>query len=162
MERVLMNPRIPVFGCLLGMLLLIVPLSGCGSYKLRGKVVEGPLSAVIVTDAKDPRFTEIPMPGVRISAVLDPDSLNRKDMGTVVTDREGWFEMNIDEFGAGMLEYDVRVIARMRDYQPAVQSMPLPSRNKVLLIMMAPGRDELPRDESLLDETLRETEMYRR
>jgi len=146
--------------CVLGITTLFA--MGCGSYKLRGKVVEGPLSAVVVTNAKDPRFTEIPMPGVRVNAMLDPDSLNRKDMGTVVTDREGWFELEIDEFGAGALEYDVRVIARMRDYEPAVHSMRLPSRNKVLLIMMAPGEDRLPQSEGLLEETLRETERYRR
>ena len=136
-------------------------LGGCGGgYVLRGKVVEGSISAIVVTDREDPRLNELPVPTSTISLVLDPGRLNQEHVARGVSDLDGTFEIPVEKFGAGFLEYDFQITARHRGYEPAVREMRLPKKKKYLLIMLSPGKDRVPNPESYRDEVIRESKPY--
>jgi hypothetical protein len=149
---------------MLAMLTLVTfALVGCGGYRLQGRVVEGPVSAIAVVDRHDPRLEQPGMPGVSIQAVIDPQHLNRKRLPAQNSGAGGDFAIPVGEFGAGLLEYEVEVVARASGYESAVGRFPLPSGDKRLLIMVTPGRDTFqPGTRDLIDETIRLGEPYLR
>ncbi|MHB1155305.1 MAG: hypothetical protein ACYC26_00555 [Phycisphaerales bacterium] len=136
--------------CGLAMLLLVLFAGGCQSYALRGRVVEGTRSQVLLVDADDPRLTGPGAPagidGAGISFMLDPEKAGHKSLGGTICDADGSFRYPVDEIGAGLLEYGLGVTARAPGKSPAQDSMPMPPGDKRLLIMLAPGRDNLPRE----------------
>jgi hypothetical protein len=135
--------------------------SGCSSYQLRGTVVEGPTSAIAVVNKDDPRLGQPGVGGVVVSAVIDPQQLSRKSAGSTVSDANGQFALPIGELGAGLLEYEVQVVARSDQYQSAVSIFPLPGAGKRLLVILAVGREgqSAPRGD-FLEETLKMGEPY--
>ncbi len=142
---------------------MLLMSAACETYQIRGRVIEGASSSVIVLDRKDPRLSDAQgMGGSRISVELDPQRLSRKDLGTVHSDPDGYFAMPIGEFGAGILEYDVQIIGRSQHHAPAVGQIRLPSAQQRVLIIMGPGRDEDPRPADYLRETLQMSEPYMR
>ena len=63
--------------------------------------------------------------------------------------------------GAGFLEYEVRAIARLPGYVPAVRLFQLPPAGKRLLIHLGPGRDRyLPDKSDILEQTLEMSKPY--
>ncbi|MFA7236818.1 MAG: hypothetical protein WC058_08140 [Phycisphaeraceae bacterium] len=147
--------------CGLAMLLLILFAGGCQSYALRGRVVEGTRSQVLVVDADDPRLAGPGAPagigGASVSFMLDPERAGHKSLGGSFTDADGSFQYPVDEVGAGFLEYGLGVTARAAGKSPAQDSMPMPAGDKRLLIMLAPGRDNLPRES---DNPMNDIERY--
>jgi predicted small secreted protein len=127
-------------------------LAGCSTYQLRGKVVEGPASEIRIVEADDPQLQRPAVSGVRIEATLDPQSLARKTLSPVTTNEAGEFALPIDELGAGMLEYEVQVLARRPGYKHAAEFVQVPGASKRLLIVLAPGVDRyVAPEDPLLD-----------
>lgn len=117
-------------------------VSSC-SYSLQGRVVRGDYSAVEIVDSGDPRLNDpkTALSGVSVSVQGDPNKLNRKSLGRAVSSRGGDFSMPVDEFGAGLLDYDIGVFARKKGYEPAEGFYKLPGGSRRLLITMTPGED---------------------
>ena len=137
---------------LVGLLVLATLLPACGSYQLQGRVVRGPGPLVEVVDPDDPRFEGIGIPVASIQLTLDPRSLNRKSLPGGHADADGWFDIPIDEFGAGLLEYDFEVVVRKQDLNSAFGLIRLPGSSQRLLIVLGPGPDRYrPPDDPLED-----------
>ncbi len=117
-------------------------LTAC-SYSLQGRVVRGDYSAVEVVDSSDPRLSDpkTALSGVAVSVQADPNKINRKTLGRAVSARGGEFSLPVDEFGAGVLDYDVGVFARKKGYEPAEGFYKLPGGSRRILITMTPGQD---------------------
>ena len=137
---------------LVGLLALSALLPACGSYKLQGRVVRGPSPQVAVVDADDPRLEEPGVPVASIQLALDPRSLNRKSLPGGHSDADGRFAIPIEEFGAGLLEYDIQVVARKRDLNTAIGIIRLPGSSGRLLIVLGPGPDRYRPPEDPLDD----------
>lgn len=142
--------------------LLLIPLlcASCGPHTVRGRVVRGEASFITVVDKDDHRLKEQGIGGVLLKAELDPGRLEHKTVAQEMTDESGDFGLPIDEFGAGLLEFDLAVLARKRGFSPAEGVFKLPSGSRRLLIFLAPGRDVEPStwDEEPVEKTL---ERYR-
>ena len=74
---------------------------------------------------------------------------------TTQTDSNGNFAVPTSVPGAGMLEYQVSVIARARGHQSFEQIMPMPGGSKRLLIILVPGKDQYQPTRDVLRETLK-------
>ncbi len=135
-----------------GLLVLASLLGACGSYELQGRVVRGPSPLVATVDPDDPRFEGPGVPVASIQLSLDPRSLNRKLLPGGYADADGWFAIPIDEFGAGLLEYDLEVVARKQGLNSAIGIVRLPGSSQRLLIVLGPGPDRYrPPDNPLHD-----------
>ncbi len=136
--------------------LLSLFVSGCSPYALRGKVIEGDASVIMLVDASDPRLKSAGLAGVAVGVVLDPEQLNRKPAGSGVSDARGDFDITLTEFGAGVLEFDAMVTADCRGYLSAETIFPLPGQSRRVLIMMQRGvGPPSTGSENLLDEIRR-------
>ncbi|TVQ31238.1 MAG: hypothetical protein EA376_10225 [Phycisphaeraceae bacterium] len=113
-------------------------LTGCG-YTMRGKVVEGDVTYVAIVDTDDPRLEGRGVGGVNIMLETDPDRINREQVGRTVSQQDGSFSMDIDAFGAGLLQYDVGITAHRRGFETAQNIFRLPSSGRRILIMISPG-----------------------
>ncbi|MFI4861673.1 MAG: hypothetical protein ACIAXF_13460 [Phycisphaerales bacterium JB063] len=138
--------------------------TGCaGGYVLQGKVVEGPVAEVLVLDADDPRFTRenYTGAGATVEAVFEPSrGIGRERLGRFTADEDGLFFVPIDEAGAGLLMYEIELLARHRGHQAAVATIPVPGRGKRVLITLPVGADTLQRPTDIVDETLRDARPY--
>lgn len=140
--------------CGFALLMLTLMLVGCESYALRGRVIPGTHSQVLVVDSDDPRLagdgtTPGTRPGVNgatVSFMLDPEKAGHKYLGSTSSDVDGTFSFPVDEIGAGFLEYGLQVTARANNCAPAVDVMRMPPSGKRLLILLAPGHDTLPKE----------------
>lgn len=141
-------------------LLGCLTLAGCGGYTLRGHVIEGMHSSVSIVDADDLRLQSPGLDGATIDLMLDPDSLGRRSLGTAHSAMDGSFSLPIDEFGAGVLEHEVRLVGRAAKHQSAVKHFILPSRGKRVLIVLAPGRDTYRAPEDTLRDARETYERY--
>jgi hypothetical protein len=141
--------------------LLAVLATGCSTYRLQGKVVKGDTSAVRVVDANDPGLDRPPLGGVELTVTLDPRQLDHKRVGSGMSGGRGQFSMPIDALGAGFLEHQVQVAAVKEEFETATRIMPLPARDKRLLIVMTAGKSKPPpKKGAVLDETLEMSEPY--
>lgn len=115
-------------------------LTGCGGYQLRGRVIEGETSAVVVVEPDDPRLHDHGLASVSISGRLDPRSLKRQPLPPGLTRDDGTFAISVDATGAGFLEYEVALEFDRRGFVPTVVSrIPLPPPGKRLLVVMTSG-----------------------
>lgn len=134
----------------------LAPVLGGCSYALQGRVIRGDASYVEVVDSGDPRLSEpkAGMSGVSIHLQGDPSNIRRKTLGRTASGGNGGFSVPVDEFGAGMLDYDVGVFARRKGCEPAEGYFRLPGSGKRVLVVMAPGDDRETREQpsSLEDE----------
>jgi len=131
-----------------GTLLLAV---GCASYKLRGRAIEGTTPGVFIVDKDDERMQQRGMPGAVVSLTVNPGRLNAEHLGSDISDLEGDFAVSVDEFGAGVLEYQVRLEARLEDHRSVSKRMQLPGGQKRVLVVLVPGNDDTrPKSESFL------------
>ncbi len=126
----------------LGMLRLV--LTGCESYSLRGHVIRGEISYIEIVDADDERLEQPGLTATRVGVHLDPGRLNRKFLGSTVSNSNGDFSIPVDEFGAGFLEYDISVVAYRDGYFGAEQFFVMPSANRRVLTIPGPGNDANP------------------
>lgn len=142
----------------------LIMLSGCAAYELRGKVVDGSVSSVMLVDQDDARLNQTGIANATVRLMLDPDKLSRKDVGTVATQADGSFAIPVSEAGAGLLEYESMVVARYPQMSPAIRFMPLPPSNKRVLITLAPGEDRVDRmmQRDIVRETRELGEQYMR
>lgn len=131
---------------------------GCASYAVRGAVIGGSQSMVVLVRKDDPRVKVANgLTDVSLSFSLDPRSLGSKPLGSTVTRSDGTFEMPVDVFGAGTLEYELGVLARGAGYDSAQGMVPMPSGDQRVLVIMARGRDRYVAPE----DPLRDIERYR-
>ena len=138
------------------LLIAVLTLAGCEAYALRGIVVEGQVSRIMVVDASDERLQSIGLPGARVEFVLDPNTLRPIPAGTVLADEFGRFELPVDEAGAGFLQYALCVRATLRNFGTVWQQMPLPPAGKRLIIVMAEGVHQSGGPEpDIIEESLR-------
>ena len=143
-----------VLGRFASVALITLPMVGCQSYRLRGLVTEGPTPAVLQVKANDGRLDRTGLAEAVIELVLDPASLSPKPVGATMSDANGQFEIPIGALGAGLLEYDLYILCRLKDHEPVYQTIPLPAANRRLVIVMAPGKDALGAKKDLIGETL--------
>lgn len=140
---------------------LIAALTGCESYSMRGHVIRGDASYIEIVDADDERLDDRGIPGVRVGAHMDPGRLNREFLGSSTTDQNGSFELPIDEFGAGFLEYDISVVAYKKGYLGAEQFFVMPPKEKRVLVILAPGNDPDPPSFQDRESLFEEADRYR-
>lgn len=127
--------------------------AGCSPYTVRGKVIQGDVSFVAVVEDSDPRLVGPGLSGASVELWTDPEKLNRKRVAVQTSDSNGDFAMPFSETGAGLLQYDVGVVARRDGYSGAETNIGLPSSSKRLLIMMKPGASRVPKEtETLLEQ----------
>ncbi|MEO1128392.1 MAG: hypothetical protein AAFX05_01645 [Planctomycetota bacterium] len=144
---------------LLPMLCLAGVLTGCESYAVKGRVVQGSSSYIVLVDANDPRLDGPGVPGVALHLMLEPGKLNRESLGRTVSDNDGNLRMPVGTFGAGWLEHNAGLYARAKGFTPAEGYFILPGGSQRVLVVMAPGQD---RDlGEMRDVGLDDYEMYR-
>ncbi len=120
---------------------IIAMIAGCKSHQLSGVVVEGEHPRVELVDSGDARLDIGVIPEARISLTLDPTSLNPKILAELVSDPNGGFTTDVSALGAGMLQYDLGVLCQAEGFKTLYQTMPMPKRGRVLLVVLAPGHD---------------------
>jgi len=142
------------------LLCLVLLLPACGGYQLRGTVVDGyhpsvsmKTPGIFVVNANDPRLDTPGLPGATLSLMLDPNSLNAKDIGDAATGPDGKFAMPVGH-GAGVLMYDAMIIAQRPDHITATSITRLPGGNKRLLIVLPPGVDNYKPRTDFVDEIM--------
>jgi hypothetical protein len=122
----------------------MLALPGCSSYTLRGKVVQGDTNSIELVHEIDQRLKQ---PGLsNVETLVRRDSKQTKPAapelaGRVRTDATGDFWMPIDEYGAGWMQEQWLVQARLSGYQNASCKIKLPAKGSKwkLLITLAPG-----------------------
>ncbi|MBX3351485.1 MAG: hypothetical protein KF684_01010 [Phycisphaeraceae bacterium] len=133
--------------------LALSTLAACSSYTLSGRVVPGDVGYATFLDANDPQFSGASgIGGVTVRVWTDPQKLNRKMVASGVSNPDGTFSLEIDEFGAGFLDYDISVEATRPGYAPVEDYFKLPGKGRRVLIMMTPGRDTRPVRSSPMDD----------
>lgn len=131
-------------------------LTGCSSYALRGKVIEGDASMVLVVDASDSRLKQQGLEGASVTVVIDPERLSRETAGSAVSDGSGAFSVSVSEFGAGVLLYNAMVTAECRGYVAAQEILALPGQDRRVLVVLQRGvGGRPPGGENLLEEIRR-------
>jgi len=152
--------RLAPLGRLVMLLTAALPLIGCKSYELRGRVIAGDISYVAVVDADDPRLEEgAGLAGAQLRLETDPGRLSRDVVGETVSRADGAFTMPFNKVGGGVLMYDVGITARREGYTPVEHQFKLPPSSRRLLIILAPGPDRLGDPDS--DDPMRQYERYR-
>lgn len=130
-------------------------LLGCQSYRLTGAVIEGEAPGVHVVSRSDKRLFQGGVTGARLEFTVDPSSMQPKRLAALATDDTGRFDAPVEDApGAGMLEYELGVLARANGYQSVWEIIPLPSADKALLIVLRPGKDTFRPPTDLMEETL--------
>jgi hypothetical protein len=130
-------------------------LSGCGSYSLRGRVIEGGSPMILFVPEGDESLDYgRPISEASISLTRDPDQLNRETVAQSRSGPSGWFAMPVDAFGAGWMDESWEVVARARGYFGVEQTLRLPGEGDgmVMLIIMSPGFDPQGGEENLMEQ----------
>lgn len=136
--------------------LACLALAGCESYAIRGAVVEGAASQVVIVDKSDPRLTSNGLKDARIDVTIDPRAMKPKRQGAFLSGPDGQFEAPISEGGAGFLDYEAAIVVQRDGFMHAEQTMKLPAGNKRLLIILKPGIDSYKPETDIIRETIRE------
>ena len=129
-------------------------ITGCQTYQLQGVVLDGSVAAIIVVNRTDPRLEQPGVPDATVDLTLDPSTLKPIHVGTTTTDEEGRFGIEVDQSGAGFLEYEAGVLCHVKGYGTVYQTLPLPHDDKRLLIIVGPGKSGQPQPDDVLQETL--------
>ncbi|MDX2115344.1 MAG: hypothetical protein SFZ24_06950 [Planctomycetota bacterium] len=118
-----------------------LPLA-CGPHTIKGRVIEGDVSAVMVVDKNDHRLQTPGVPGASLKLIKDPARLEPKIIAEHVSGTDGEFELPVDEFGAGVIEMDVGLLVRHRGHRSAESAFKVPGGGKRVLVMLERGRDD--------------------
>ena len=146
----------PLFSMVLTAAFTFLPaLTGCSPYALRGKVIDGPASAVLIVDQNDPRLARPGLANAAVEVTVDPQSLGRKVLPPELAGGDGSFAVTIDEFGAGALEYDARLVVQHKGFHTTHDVIRIPGGNKRVLVILAPGPDRYVRPDDPLGESQR-------
>ena len=130
-------------------------LSACGPHRVRGLVRSGPEAAATIVPAESEQLRgRRGLDGAVVELTLDPGSLSPKDAGKGVADSRGRFAVELDELGAGVLEYRLGVFARRSGHKTLWQTLRVPERDERLLIVLTPGKGGERPEKDLVDETL--------
>ncbi len=121
--------------------MLVIALSGCGGYVLRGKVVRGITTDAYLVSADDSRLNDEGVSDVKIVVWRDPNRLNRQRVADGRSGPDGSFTIPIREFGAGWMEEQWMIEIFRTGYQTGSATMTLPgSPSKTpLIVTIAPG-----------------------
>lgn len=121
---------------------IALPACSGGGYELKGRVISGDYSAVIVVDADDPRLSEGDgVTGVTLHVQLNPGELKRRSLARSTSGADGDFSLPIDLIGAGVFHHDIGVFARRQGRDPASGYFRMPHSSKRVLIVMNRGTD---------------------
>ena len=120
---------------------LCLMLGACQSYTLRGRVVQGDVSYVVLVDRDDPRLTGPGMAGVRLDVTIDPGRLNRSSLPSEMSGASGELSILVRKPGAGFLKYEASLLARYPGFQTAEGVFDLPKKSRRVLVVLAPGTD---------------------
>lgn len=137
------------------LLLPLVALSGCGGYRIHGKVLEGPMADIFTVRPGDDRLDRTGVSEVRIEVYRDPDRPGRQLAGSGVSRTDGSFEVSVSGFGAGWMDEVWEVRAFRHGYRNVETVMRLPANpgSHPMLIMMSRGTPTPPNElDQLLDE----------
>ena len=134
------------------LLAILLALPACSTYKRQGTTVIGNRPGVFIVDADDPRLRGDIVEESSVEITLDASTLRPKPMPSTPTDEKGRFVVDVDEPGAGVLEYTAGILARAPKFQHVYQEVKLPAASKRVLIVMKPGRDTYQPKEDLLKE----------
>ncbi len=129
---------------------LCLGAAGCSTYTIEGRVVEGAVSDMTFVLGDDPRLSDPPLSGVRITVERDPGRLSRQMAGTDLSDAHGRFAIVINDFGAGWMDERWRIQASRMRYQTASRDLRLDRSNRRLLIILATGVSDAPEGEDLI------------
>ncbi|HBS28540.1 MAG TPA: hypothetical protein DEB06_03595 [Phycisphaerales bacterium] len=130
--------------CVVGALMALAGAAAgaCSPYTVRGRVVHGDSSYLMLVDRDDPRLLEPGIPGAQMKLTLDPGKLSRKTASQQVSGADGDLALPVEEIGAGLLEFDAALIVRKRGFAPAEGFFKLPGSGQRVLVVLGPGRDE--------------------
>lgn len=81
--------------------------------------------------------------------ILDPDSLGRKILANIVSQPDGTFEIPVNEFGAGLLEYEFELLARSDGFDSAHNRFRWPGGKRVLVTLKRGPDRYRPEDDPL-------------
>ena len=127
--------------------LLVLVMVGCGGYELRGRVVPGGYSGVMVVDATQADVSNADatagIPGAMVTVTVDPDRTLARALPAVRTEPDGCFSVPIAGTGVGMLEYRARVVVRLAGHSPATGEIRVPGGDGRVLVTLAPGADRV-------------------
>ncbi len=135
--------------------------SGESGYHLKGKVVRGSESVILIVEEGDERMNFPAIAGAALHLQLDPGRLQAETLSTDTSRSDGTFSMKVDKFGAGWLQHDVGLFVRRDGFVPAELPFRLPSKSYRVLVMMTEGfgrRDLGDTSEDLYGEAKRYTQ----
>lgn len=108
-------------------------------YHLKGKVVRGSESAILIVDQNDERLNFPAVSGASLHLQMDPGRLKARTLATDVSRADGSFDLKVDEFGAGWLQYDVGLFVRRDGFVSAELPFRLPKSSRRVLVMLTEG-----------------------
>jgi hypothetical protein len=122
----------------LATLLLLTPMVGCqpGSVTVTGKVIEGNISFAGVVDPTDERLKGGGLSDVTVSGRKVVDGQPGLGIGEAKSDHSGNFKIEVREQSAFMQQ--AQFTAHKDGYINAVNTMPLPSVDRRLLVILKP------------------------
>lgn len=115
--------------------------SASSGYHLRGTVVQGASSYIAIVEEDDERLLLPPVEGAALHLQADPGRLQRETIARTASGPDGTFDMKVDKFGAGWLEYDVGLFVRRDGYAPAEHAFELPSESRRIVVVLGRGAD---------------------
>lgn len=163
----LAGARLPLAGrraSLMGLAILLAAVTGCSSYRLRGRIIEGRgvPPQVLIVNADDERLQSPGLAFGSIEATIDPNSIKPLRIPLARTDEHGDFDIPVDKPGAGVLDYQLAMVVRAPGHRPLVEEIKLPASFRRLLIVLPSGRDNYrPERDPLQDALQYEKEMRR-
>ncbi len=113
----------------------LVVLAGCTSGGLRGKVIAGDTSFVVVASGGDARLGTGGLKGARVVAHVVRDGL-RRSRSEVRTDKNGWFEANVGNMSA--LADKIELEVTLPGHVPARGRIDLPAPDRSVLVLLKP------------------------
>ncbi len=140
-------------------------VSGCSSYRLQGRVIEGARPSVELVSKDDPRLSqEIGVPEADLKLTLDPDRLSREVVGWGSSGSDGTFSLGVDAFGSGVLMHEVEIDARRDGFLDTQGAFMLPGKasSRRVLVTVVAGKQRRVDERSFLDRTMDEAEVYLR
>ncbi|MBL9141467.1 MAG: hypothetical protein JNK53_06325 [Phycisphaerae bacterium] len=139
-----------------GLAASVLLASGC-AYTLEGRALEGH-GSIEITDSAGGDNLGQPVAGVRIDLIRDPYTMNRTQVATAVSGKDGRFKLTVGAFGAGWMEEEWIVRASRSGYSniEAPLSLPGSTGGRLMVVSIARGRSGKFQDpvtsDSLLDE----------
>ena len=116
-------------------------LGACQPYTLRGRVVQGDISYITIVSSDDPRLNGSGVPGVQLDVTVDPGKLNRTRLPGETSGADGEVAIPIKKAGAGLLKYEVSLVARRQGFRSAESVFDLPKKDRRVLVVLSLGTD---------------------